>query len=207
MVTTTSYYAKQVIKNISDDVISKLSRHDYVEENGTRILQDLTKQLDEHAKKISKAVNCLHKQLTFFLLYMTFLMVGLPLVVVFSVSQGQKPTISQILNIFAYMAFAFWIIITFFNYTLMPSKQYTKFIDALHMPSSLLSISKCYRTGQGHTLAEYFFKAMERNRKRYVWTLFGLPITLETYEKIISGLVSVCIAIIAYVIRGYMMNS
>ena len=69
--------------------------------------------------------------------------------------------------------------------TMKPSLAYTRFIDRLKRPSSLLVISECFVGDQ-----RYFFDGLELHREHLVWKVFGISVTLDLYQKIFGSLLS-----------------
>ena len=121
-----------------------------------------------------------------------------------SVSQGKKIPPEQYLVCAISVSVGLYFLTASFHYTLMPDKAYTKMLDELHKPDNLWGISKCYSGNQ--SVSEYFYSAMERGRNDIAWRIYGLPITMETYQKMMSVLISIIGALLGYTIRSLVMD-
>ena len=63
-----------------------------------------------------------------------------------------------------------------------------------------LTIS-CFNSDNNGAL-KYFLDGLEIQRRSVIWMIFGIPVTLEMYERVIGSLVSLLIAAIALILRS-----
>ena len=80
------------------------------------------------------------------------------------------------------------------------SLAYKRFIDDLHKPNMLWSISKLYQGNQG--ISQYFFDGLNRHRHKLIWILAGVEMTSDIYKKISISLFTIIITALIYSIRG-----
>ena len=175
-----------------------------VEENGQVVIQNVTLELKklEHIimkgmKGLQNALFCIFILISFYVANNALNMAYEGLVVKSNVTPWQIFSFTVETGVLLYL------LNSLFRFTLKPSLSYTKLLDELHQPNVLWSISKCY-SGAGIGTTDFYY-VMEHQRKRIIWVLLGIPISSQTYHKVMGGFGSAIITIIAIVIRGMVM--
>ena len=86
--------------------------------------------------------------------------------------------------------------------SMKPSIRYTLFLRSLHCGDNVFILSECFNGESNSGALKYFFDGLEIQRQSVIWSVFGIPITLELYERVIGSLVSLLIAVLALVLRS-----
>ena len=94
----------------------------------------------------------------------------------------------------------FYFLKVFLTLSIASSLAYKRFIDDLHKPNMLWSISKLYQGNQG--ISQYFFDGLNRHRHKLIWILAGVEMTSDIYKKISISLFTIIITALIYSIRG-----
>ena len=82
-----------------------------------------------------------------------------------------------------------------------PSIAYTRFLESIHRGDYVLILSECFNSDNNGAL-KYFLDGLEIQRRSVIWMIFGIPVTLEMYERVIGSLVSLLIAAFALILRS-----
>ena len=85
--------------------------------------------------------------------------------------------------------------------SMKPSIAYTRFLESIHRGDYVLILSECFNSDNNGAL-KYFLDGLEIQRRSVIWMIFGIPVTLEMYERVIGSLVSLLIAAIALILRS-----
>ena len=86
--------------------------------------------------------------------------------------------------------------------SMKPSIEYTLFLRSLHRGDNVFILSECFNGKSNSGALKYFFDGLEIQRQSVIWSVFGIPITLELYERVIGSLVSLLIAVLALILRS-----
>ena len=74
------------------------------------------------------------------------------------------------------------------------------FFESIHRGDYVLILSECFNSDNNGAL-KYFLDGLEIQRRSVIWMIFGIPVTLEMYERV-GSLVSLLIAAIALILRS-----
>ena len=85
--------------------------------------------------------------------------------------------------------------------SMKPSIAYTRFLESIHRGDYVLILAECFNSDNNGAL-KYFLDGLEIQRRSVIWMIFGIPVTLEMYERVIGSLVSLLIAAIALILRS-----
>merc|ERR1712023_348018 len=77
--------------------------------------------------------------------------------------------------------------------------MYALFLRSLHRGDNVFILSECFNGESNSGALKYFFDGLEIQRRSVIWSVFGIPVTLELYERIIGSLVSLLITALALV--------
>ena len=76
------------------------------------------------------------------------------------------------------------------------------FLRSLHCGDNVFILSECFNGKSNSGALKYFFDGLEIQRQSVIWSIFGIPVTLEMYERVIGSLVSLLIAALALILRS-----
>ena len=182
-----SIATKNEITNLSSTIMSNIDAHNSVNSSSAKDLMNTLTVATNHigasmvhpVKKVGNA------------LAMTVLnvlaMIVLDIIVKVTNATSGTFTNSTFLVASTILLQTMWNFCLYFllSVTMKPSLAYTRFIDRLKRPSSLLVISECFVGDQ-----KYFFDGLELHREHLVWKVFGISVTLDLYQKIFGSLLS-----------------
>eukprot|EP00943_MAST-04B_sp_MAST-4B-sp1_P005670 g5670.t1 len=86
--------------------------------------------------------------------------------------------------------------------SMKPSIEYTLFLRSLHCGDNVFILSECFNGKNNSGALKYFFDGLEIQRQSVIWRIFGIPVTLEMYERVIGSLISLLIAALALILRS-----
>lgn len=187
-----SYGATRNIKLISNNLLQKLQQSAIEKVCDESLLNELTFQLKSSSKKISKIMKSFGVIIGLFLINNLLNIIEQVLDVSIKILEkkafGGWDVFTPIFNI----STETYLLSLMLSYTIMPSIEYNKLIDELHMPNNVWGLSKSY--GENKSALQYFFDGLDLNRKNLIWTIFGIEITTKTYKNIMGSLFSLLVA-------------
>ena len=86
--------------------------------------------------------------------------------------------------------------------SMKPSMRYTLFLRSLHCGDNVFILSECFNGESNSGALKYFFDGLEIQRQSVIWRIFGIPVTVEMFERVIGSLVSLLIAALALILRS-----
>ncbi len=198
------FFASAHIENLKLKILGQLSNFEVVEIKGKEVIQNITLEMKKVEISVQEGIRSLAPALmAIFLINIYYFLYGVVNMLYRVYVAGQKFNIFQYVNGMIAPLLLLFIVNKLFQFTLIPSTQYTKLLDELHHPNLLWSISKCYGGASGGSTD--FYAVMEHQRKRLIWVLFGVPISAATYHKVMGALASAMVTSMAVMVRGSVM--
>ena len=163
-----------------------------------RIIKIFIQSLKKIAANVKRFVHILGSSLGLITIYLILIIIVNPFqFVVQSFKSGFILDIGQLVGLI--MGETLWMYALYIMLTLSmkPSIEYTLFLRSLHCGDKVFILSECFN-GE----SKKFFDGLEIQRQSVIWSIFGIPVTLEMYERVIGSLVSLLIAALALILRS-----
>eukprot|EP00942_MAST-04A_sp_MAST-4A-sp1_P012729 g12729.t1 len=163
-----------------------------------RIIKIFIQSLKKIAANVKRFVHILGSSLGLITIYLILIIIVNPFqFVVQSFKSDFILDIGQLVGLI--MGETLWMYALYMMLTLSmkPSIEYTLFLRSLHCGDKVFILSECFN-GE----SKKFFDGLEIQRQSVIWSIFGIPVTLEMYERVIGSLVSLLIAALALILRS-----
>ena len=163
-----------------------------------RIIKIFIQSLKKIAANVKRFVHILGSSLGLITIYLILIIIVNPFqFVVQSFKSGFILDIGQLVGLI--MGETLWMYALYMMLTLSmkPSIEYTLFLRSLHCGDKVFILSECFN-GE----SKKFFDGLEIQRQSVIWSIFGIPVTLEMYERVIGSLVSLLLAALALILRS-----
>ena len=163
-----------------------------------RIIKIFIQSLKKIAANVKRFVHIFGSSLGLITIYLILIIIVNPFpFVVQSFKSGFILDIGQL--VWLIMGETLWMYALYIMLTLSmkPSIEYTLFLRSLHCGDKVFILSECFN-GE----SKKFFDGLEVQRQSVIWSIFGIPVTLEMYERVIGSLVSLLIAALALILRS-----
>ena len=168
-----------------------------------RIIKIFTQSLKKIASNVKRSVQILGSSVGLMIVSLIlFVILSAVQFVIFSFESGFILDIGVLVSLIlgeTLWMYGLYIILTL---SMKPSIQYTLFSRSLHCGDNVFILSECFNGKSNSGALKYFFDGLEIQRQSVIWSIFGIPVTLEMYERVIGSLVSLLITALALSLRS-----
>ena len=168
-----------------------------------RIIKIFTQSLKKIASNVKRSVQILGSLVGLVAIYLILYIILSAVQFVFqSFESGFILDIGQLVSLILGETLWFYGLYIILTLSMKPSIEYTLFLRSLHCGDNVFILSECFNGKSNSGALKYFFDGLEIQRQSVIWSIFGIPVTLEMYERVIGSLVSLLIAALALILRS-----